>query len=168
MHYKAKVKGGATYKVTVDIDDFGDIEADCNCPAFSSFYYYCKHVAAVLIAINNQSGQPARHPKASSSSQTISIEEDPWIQSMRNLMSSSPGKFTSVSDKALSYRTAEQMMSMFKDARNVSKPDVMHPDTGYREQLQIEYIYKQVDTYNGSAGLALELKVGTKRLSANY
>ncbi|MGN7309423.1 SWIM zinc finger family protein, partial [Bacillus subtilis] len=36
------------------MDETGEIEAYCNCPAYGNYYDYCKHVAAVLLAINER------------------------------------------------------------------------------------------------------------------
>ncbi|MDB5085974.1 MAG: helicase [Bacilli bacterium] len=57
--YDAQVLGRALYHVSVAMDDYnGDVEADCDCPAFDTYSAYCKHIAAVLVQIHslNQGG----------------------------------------------------------------------------------------------------------------
>lgn len=51
--YCARVDGSERYSVEIFCDSQGRIEdVDCNCFAFYSYSGYCKHVAAVLLAIN--------------------------------------------------------------------------------------------------------------------
>ena len=57
-HYQAVVRGTEAYEVKVDLDDAGEIEAHCNCPAYGNYYDYCKHIAAVLLAIHERGDTP--------------------------------------------------------------------------------------------------------------
>lgn len=51
-HYEAMVRGTERYQVKVDLDEKGEVEATCTCPGDGRYYDYCKHVAAVLLAIH--------------------------------------------------------------------------------------------------------------------
>jgi superfamily II DNA or RNA helicase len=51
--YEAAVKGSSSYRVTIEIDGNGDVDADCTCPAFYSNFNNCKHIAAVLLNIHD-------------------------------------------------------------------------------------------------------------------
>ncbi|MBT2281962.1 DEAD/DEAH box helicase [Paenibacillus polymyxa] len=222
-HYDAVVRGNKRYKVTVDLDETGEIEAYCNCPAYGNYYDYCKHVAAVLLAIheraeelgdhvaNNEEGKKARKADDGKRKDTLQpgsgsgmgsgsgvgsisrvgtlIEESHWErpdstfdsgQRLDNAskFTASPfsqaGRPSSASgwgrsaDKP-SYRTADQILSMFaKDRRPLHGNDRKYTApvnrSSLREELQIQFICKLVQVHKGGAKLALELKVGNKRL----
>ena len=51
--YNARVEGAELYRVHIFCGDDGAIEdVDCNCFAFYSYAGYCKHIAAVLLALS--------------------------------------------------------------------------------------------------------------------
>lgn len=204
-HYDAVVRGTKRYKVTVDLDDVGEIEATCNCPAYGNYYDYCKHVAAVLLAIHErveelgdheakESSQLDSRRGATSGSGSISkvgtlIEESHWerpdssFDSGQHLDAASKpmaspfsqaGRPSSASgwgrsaDKP-SYRTADQILSMFaKDRRSLHGNDRKYTApvsrSSLREELQVQFICKLTQVHKGGGKLALELKVGNKRL----
>ncbi|MBS5914807.1 MAG: SWIM zinc finger family protein, partial [Paenibacillus macerans] len=58
--YAADVSGTGLYHVSVQIDQHGDVHAECNCPAFYTYTNYCKHIAAVLLGVHDlqQNGKP--------------------------------------------------------------------------------------------------------------
>ena len=61
LHYEAQVRGSERYQVTVDVDGSGEIVAGCSCPGDGRHYDYCKHVAAVLLAIHEWGEQQERN-----------------------------------------------------------------------------------------------------------
>lgn len=50
--YKAMVRDGIGYEVYVEIDQDGDVKADCDCPSHATSDYFCAHIAAVLLHIH--------------------------------------------------------------------------------------------------------------------
>ncbi|WP_024631560.1 MULTISPECIES: DEAD/DEAH box helicase [unclassified Paenibacillus] len=248
-HYEAVVRGTERYKVTVDLDDAGEVVAGCSCPGDGRYYDYCKHVAAVLLAIHEWGEQrdrksgsgeegikgndkrdasivsrtgsqtslkPISKPDRGSSSRVGTlVEENVWerpnsISNTDSVMnvgshsnssahafateplpsdsklddhldvdrpsihfaqagrpSSAPGWGKSA-DKP-SYRTADQILSMFAKERsplhaNERKYTAPVTRSSLREELQLQFICKLVQVHKGGAKLALELKVGNKRL----
>lgn len=225
-HYEAVVRGTERYKVTVDLDDAGEVVAGCSCPGDGRYYDYCKHVAAVLLAIHEWGEQ--RDTGSQTSSKLVSkpdrgsssrigtlVEEHEWerpnsilnTDSVMNAAShstSSAQVFASEplpSDSKLddhadrdrpsvhfaqagrpssapgwgrsadkpSYRTADQILSMFAKERsplhaNDRKYTAPVTRSSLREELQLQFICKLVQVHKGGAKLALELKVGNKRL----
>ncbi|WP_315793765.1 DEAD/DEAH box helicase [Paenibacillus sp. BIC5C1] len=225
-HYEAVVRGTERYKVTVDLDDAGEVVAGCSCPGDGRYYDYCKHVAAVLLAIHEWGEQ--RDTGSQTSSKLVSkpdrgstsrvgtlVEENEWerpnsISNTDSVMnvgshstssaqtfaaeplpsdsklddhsdrnrpsvhfaqagrpSSAPGWGRSA-DKP-SYRTADQILSMFAKERsplhaNDRKYTAPVTRSSLREELQLQFICKLVQVHKGGAKLALELKVGNKRL----
>gem|GEM_PF-68406 len=225
-HYDAIVRGTKSYKVQVDLDDAGEIEAHCNCPAYGNYYDYCKHIAAVLLAIHERT----ETPEPSSGKNTASkvgtlVEEETWERPYSTSMPSSSapsssfssndsmGRSSALSDDngdvpsepsgmsqpqqhkpqtlspspfvqagrpssasgwgrsadKPSYCTADQILSMFaKDRRLPHEREQTYtaPVTRsmLREELQVQFICKLVHVHKGGAKLALELKVGNKRL----
>lgn len=250
-HYEAMVRGTERYQVKVDLDEKGEVEAGCTCPGDGRYYDYCKHVAAVLLAIHEwgeqqelkaagtgisqesskpSSGNPSSSGIGSGSRVGTLVEEKEWerpnssltLDSARNdnperhegssskrytesststpshsfaqkngssafglnsaanadhqpvahfaqagRPSSAPGWGRSA-DKP-SYRTADQILSIFAKERSplhAGERKYTAPVTrsSLREELQIQFICKLVQVHKGGAKLALELKVGSKRL----
>lgn len=225
-HYEAVVRGTERYKVTVDLDDAGEVVAGCSCPGDGRYYDYCKHVAAVLLAIHEWGEQRdmssltssklvSKPDRGSSSRVGTLVEENVWerpntISNTDSVMnvgsqptssahafateslpsdsklddhsdvdrpsihfaqagrpSSAPGWGRSA-DKP-SYRTADQILSMFAKERsplhaNDRKYTAPVTRSSLREELQLQFICKLVQVHKGGAKLALELKVGNKRL----
>lgn len=225
-HYEAVVRGTERYQVTVDLDDAGEVIAGCSCPGDGRYYDYCKHVAAVLLAIHEwgeqrdkgsqTSSMPMSKPDRGSTSRVGTlVEENEWerpnsISNTDSVMnagshstssaqtfaagplpsdaklddhsdrdrpsvhfaqagrpSSAPGWGRSA-DKP-SYRTADQILSMFAKERsplhaNDRKYTTPVTRSSLREELQLQFICKLVQVHKGGAKLALELKVGNKRL----
>lgn len=48
---EAIVRGREDTTISIEIDSFGKIQADCSCPKLSSYHKDCQHIAAVLLAI---------------------------------------------------------------------------------------------------------------------
>ncbi|OMF66649.1 DEAD/DEAH box helicase [Paenibacillus sp. FSL R5-0766] len=209
LHYEAQVRGSERYQVTVDIDGSGEVVAGCSCPGDGRHYDYCKHVAAVLLAIHEwgeqqernativsgKPPQPATGQGANTSSNFGSksrvgtlVEESVWERpqsaSQREQLNDAPerppvhfaqaGRPSSASgwgrsaDKP-SYRTADQILSMFaKDRRPLHGNDRKYTApvsrSSLREELQVQFICKLTQVHKGGGKLALELKVGNKRL----
>jgi SNF2 family DNA or RNA helicase len=209
LHYEAQVRGSERYQVTVDIDGSGEVVAGCSCPGDGRHYDYCKHVAAVLLAIHEwgeqqernativsgKPPQPATGQGANTSSNFGSkskvgtlVEESMWERpqstSQREQLNDASerppvhfaqaGRPSSASgwgrsaDKP-SYRTADQILSMFaKDRRPLHGNDRKYTApisrSSLREELQVQFICKLIQVHKGGGKLALELKVGNKRL----
>lgn len=209
LHYEAQVRGSERYQVTVDIDETGEVVAGCSCPGDGRHYDYCKHVAAVLLAIHEwgeqqernatvasgKTPQPATGQGANTHSSTFSksrvgtlVEESKWERpqsySQREQLDdpsehppvhfAQAGRPSSASgwgrsaDKP-SYRTADQILSMFaKDRRPLHGNDRKYTApvsrSSLREELQVQFICKLTQVHKGGGKLALELKVGNKRL----
>ncbi|MCH5267448.1 MAG: SNF2 helicase associated domain-containing protein [Lachnospiraceae bacterium] len=51
--YHAFVQGNNVYDVTVGVDDKGEIEYSCNCPAHVKYTGACKHVVATLLFVSD-------------------------------------------------------------------------------------------------------------------
>jgi SNF2 family DNA or RNA helicase len=190
--YNAVVQGNKKYKVTVDINDFGDIETSCTCPAYGSYYYEgCKHIAAVLIAIyrrNKEAAkQEAKREKERLEQERLSIwgpnsvlhhvnrttsvsDSFPQTNSRQNVHTFpvSQGSVNSRQQKpsAVSYRAADQLMKLL-DVRKPDPDEAPATNTAMsapgKDTLQVEYIVKVMDGYNVEDYLALEMKIGVKR-----
>ncbi|MBY0206791.1 DEAD/DEAH box helicase [Paenibacillus cucumis (ex Kampfer et al. 2016)] len=206
-HYQAFVRGTEAYEVKVDLDDAGEIEAHCNCPAYGNYYDYCKHIAAVLLVIHEREDMPEPSSGRGTPSKVGTlVEEEKWERPYSDLISTaqgqqsqqleqphqlhqsqqhkpqslSPSPFAQAgrpssasgwgrsADKP-SYRTADQILSMFAKDRRLphereSKYTAPVTRSMLREELQVQFICKLVHVHKGGAKLALELKVGNKRL----
>ncbi|MGG1649776.1 SNF2 helicase associated domain-containing protein [Paenibacillus sp. NRS-1780] len=169
----AVAKGSRNYQVSVDLDEFG-LDAECACPAYQNSYYQegCKHIAAVLIAVH-------RIIKAGTVSQIIvpdykldvSTAEQPkptsifGSNSLLTVPSSatSSSRYNAESSRQTSYRTADQLMELFRQAG----AGLLQADSEYtsihREQLQVEYICHVEDSSYRGEQISIEMKIGAKR-----
>ncbi|MGX1829354.1 DEAD/DEAH box helicase [Paenibacillus taichungensis] len=225
-HYEAVVRGTERYQVTVDLDDAGEVIAGCSCPGDGRYYDYCKHVAAVLLAIHEWAEQRdtgfqtssklvSKPDRGSTSRVGTLVEENEWerpnstsnTDSVMNVGSHSTSSAQTFAAEPLpsesklddhsdrdrpsvhfaqagrpssapgwgrsadkpSYRTADQILSMFAKERsplhaNDRKYTAPVTRSSLREELQLQFICKLVQVHKGGAKLALELKVGNKRL----
>ncbi|WP_440113346.1 DEAD/DEAH box helicase [Paenibacillus sp. QZ-Y1] len=202
-HFEALVRSTERHKVIINLDDAGEIEAGCSCPGDGRYYDYCKHVAAVLLAIHEWGEERNRNVGTGSNLRVGTlVEESVWERPNFSLdhrlsatepepsdskpqlsnsdgdhplthfaqagrPSSAPG-WGRTADKP-SYRTADQILSLFARERNTlhgSERKYTAPVTrsSLREELQVQFICKLVQVHKGGAKLALELKVGNKRL----
>ncbi|MFB5266683.1 SNF2 helicase associated domain-containing protein [Paenibacillus enshidis] len=190
--YNAVVQGNKKYKVTVDIDDYGDVETSCTCPAYGSYYYEaCKHVAAVLISLYRRNKedekQERKREKERIEQESLSIwgpnsllhrvtsttsgsASHPQTNS-RQEASPIPAGQRAVNSKiqklpSVSYAAAEQMIKIL-DVRKAGHDKAPVSDTfrsiPVKDALQVEYIVKVMEGYNIEDHLALEMKIGIKR-----
>ncbi|WP_053218595.1 DEAD/DEAH box helicase [Virgibacillus senegalensis] len=57
--WRGQVRGTETYSVRIFFFDDDDLEGSCDCPAYAT-HYTCKHIAAVLLAISQESWSKIR------------------------------------------------------------------------------------------------------------
>lgn len=55
---KAIVEGKENFHVVIDFENDKELRTECNCPSLPLYRYKCQHVAAVLIAMNEQIKAP--------------------------------------------------------------------------------------------------------------
>ncbi|WP_141504567.1 DEAD/DEAH box helicase [Paenibacillus luteus] len=56
-NFTIRIQEDSSYEVIIDIKRNGDVDADCSCLAFSTYDFYCKHVAAALLQIRDFQAQ---------------------------------------------------------------------------------------------------------------
>ncbi|QYR20207.1 DEAD/DEAH box helicase [Paenibacillus sp. sptzw28] len=138
--YRAVVQsGGRPCEVRVEIDSAGGLEAECDCPAFGTFYSsYCKHVAAVLMHVRHLELQGQIMRK-----QPIGSGISPQDLQLGERMLSLFGGF------------AGGMLSGVSGSRESSKE---------RKELKAEYICEFVTgSFAERPGIRLEMRLGDKR-----
>lgn len=145
--YEATVQDTEMYKVTVNIDQHGDVDAKCTCPALPSYDYYCKHIAAVLL-------------------NTFHIEHDGRspIQSFSQIINSQTSD-SAASISGISYQDMKLTNNMIHLFGN--KPTLR--TTGARtiidsrEILHVEFICKPVLYGYKKYMVGIEIRIGPKR-----
>lgn len=155
--YTAQVKGSKAYRVQIDIDDSGDIETQCSCPAYES-YGCCKHVAATLIAINRlEAKESANEDLKNSTRQDTNLPELTQRPSAKADVAPSSRAYK------LRYNQADLFISSMADSVIHADRYDAHNLSGAAEQLQFEFILQVHNSY-GKKFLSLEMRVGLKRL----
>ncbi|MBA9085647.1 superfamily II DNA or RNA helicase [Fontibacillus solani] len=165
--YEATVTGSDHYHVHVQFDAKNDVDAVCDCPAFTSYNKSCKHIAAVLLGIvDRQNGNaapsgrsvsllyPENNPASDSSEIHISQRE----QSLLEIASSRQNE---VSSRDL--WLTRDMMSLFGDPR-YKQPSRIGSHFDSRTPLEVEFILSTVPYGYKKYLFAVEMKVGTKRV----
>ncbi|WP_262676774.1 DEAD/DEAH box helicase [Paenibacillus sp. J5C2022] len=141
--YHAVVRGSSSYQVAVMIDEHTmDVEAQCNCPAFATSYQYCKHVAAVMLEVE----------------ELVSLKEK-VSQPRRNSSVAQPAKDTA----GLSWQerqVSEQLLALFEADSHTNNNAVVR-ENSWRDELTTEFICKMSTGYQES--VEIELKVGVSR-----
>ncbi|MCL6457476.1 MAG: SNF2 helicase associated domain-containing protein, partial [Gorillibacterium sp.] len=161
LSYEANVKGSNSYEVTIEIDDNGDVDATCTCPAFLNYDNYCKHIAAVLLNIHGIE-QGERTPVHTVTS--ILQAESRSSVSGRGLLK--PEFAASVTGHAGISAGDLQLMSsvlgLFGD--KPLRPSRTRPLFDSRTPLDVEITLSSLAYGFRKQMLGIELRVGTKRL----
>lgn len=143
LHYHAVVSGSKPYNVDITLEDSNHIEAECECPAFHSYYNYCKHIAAVLFhihAFNHNVKNISHHSEHASKDQN-------------------PAK-TRLSRRDM--QLTENIISLFEDTSVVTQ-SIDNVPQKYNQVLEVEFTCKAATiTYPAQKNLfGIEMKVGS-------
>lgn len=159
--YEAEVTGTGHYHVSAQVDQHGDVHAECNCPAFYSYNNYCKHIAAVLLGIHDML-QNGKAPVRSYSSllQTQQVET-------RELMDSLQSKIMPLQHRANEASSRDiwltrDMIGLFNDNPHRTNPTGGRFDL--RTPLETEFILRPLPYSYRKYMFGIEMKVGSKRL----
>ncbi|WP_042461298.1 DEAD/DEAH box helicase [Neobacillus dielmonensis] len=153
--WTAKVKGSKTYQVTIEDDESG-LLPECNCPAYHQYGEPCKHIAAVLLKINDN---PEEN---STNNHTLSYAErnqrqEAAVQRRLLEIERQREERQAVYVKQLTNQFI-QSFSTVSPARKELGPE------GNIDPLLVEWIMKVYKPYHSSKHfLTLEMKIGQKR-----
>lgn len=175
LRYDAIVHGGKKYKVSIHIDDYGELETHCNCPAYGEYYYEgCKHIAAVLIALHRRAKEADKQERRLEKERFTEQSQSIW--GPNSLLHQAGGgrpadvratrSYGQQKTPDVSYAAAEQMMKLLggiNSTQVVEKSGESPESKGRSETLQVEYIVHVVSGTVGEDYLELELKLGVKR-----
>ncbi|GIP34854.1 DEAD/DEAH box helicase [Paenibacillus sp. J2TS4] len=158
--YEATVKGSRRYEVSVEVDQNGDVDAECTCPAFYSYDNYCKHIAAVLLYIQEKeySGQTPARTFPSLLHLADPSSEEGGAPSPR--LSAAAGKSSGI--PAGDLQLTRGLLNLFGDPP--SRPSRTRTLFDIREPLNVQFICKPVSYGYRNNLFGLEMKIGTKRL----
>lgn len=158
LQYEAIVSGSKQYKVSVSIDPYGEVEAACQCPAFESYYSYCKHIAAVLLEIADLERKLMSTPTPSD--ERIELAHTP----SSNAKAQQTQLYLQQRAALEELRKTEQFLSIFENAPATTKKWLnLSPGTGKQDLLQVEFICHAVTAYNRPSIFTIEMKVGPKK-----
>ncbi|HJV45646.1 MAG TPA: SNF2 helicase associated domain-containing protein [Bacillota bacterium] len=137
--YDAIVRGSENYHVSITEDEV-DLEASCECPAFHSYSYWCKHVAAVLFHIHaqNKNGSIPSFPPTSSP-KSIEIQES--LIASRDL------------------QLTKNLISLFEEpSLGESLEGELSEET--IQLLDVEFVCKAITFSSQSNLIGIEMKIG--------
>lgn len=153
--YEAEVQGDIHYEVMVVIDIDGDVQAECTCPSYSHGGPFCKHIAAVLINVNDleNAGERSDHTGVPG----LSSIEDTGILTPR-IFTNSPRNHGKSGDQHL----VSSLLGVFGNHR--PRPSGAGAFVDNRIPLHMEFICKPFTYSYNHTMLGIELKIGPKRL----
>ncbi|MCF8567044.1 DEAD/DEAH box helicase [Alicyclobacillus tolerans] len=148
--WTAKVRGNRVYTVKVTLDE-DDLDADCTCPIFNEDDL-CKHVAAVLFAIAEQT--TPTHPLSKSRLASVLAHAVPTPSNALSPASTTHSVQRTPND------STSRLIQFFREAQTATL-DMSGIDN--REWLQVEFICTpHVSAYRSRDYIGLEMKVGPK------
>jgi hypothetical protein len=150
--FNAVVKGSSSYQVSIDIDQDGDVGAACTCPAYLSYDHYCKHIAAVLLHVQDLQGSDRA---VGISYKSLLQPEGEFLQ--REAPSSGRSLGVSAGDAPL----LNGMLALF--TVQPSRPSRSLPRFESRVELEAEWICTPVAYGYRKYVFGIEMKVGPKR-----
>ena len=152
--FHAVVKGTKRYNVNVVIDE-ESVSAECDCPAFDSWYGPCKHIAAVLLQIEHLAGPRNRIRAEQLIAMAVPFLEEQAIP--HKLQQSKPVIAPAIRERDM--QLARNVLSLFE------RPAVQAPVTavdGMAKLLTAEFYCRIRTGYRNM--VLVELKVGLSRL----
>lgn len=151
--YEAVVQGNKSYRVKIDIDGNGDVDAECSCLASFSSDQLCKHAAAVLLHIHqlhNGDDAPVR------SYSFMPQDDDRYAQSFT--VRRDNRRFRTEDDDD---RLVDSLLGLFGDKPlRKSGVSIVHDA---RIPLETEFTLKLHEYGDRRLMLGIELKAGPKK-----
>ncbi|GAB6990795.1 DEAD/DEAH box helicase [Paenibacillus pini] len=142
--YVATVEESESYMVQIRIFDDSEIEAECGCPASSSFNPYCKHTAAVLLEIMDEEKREEDH-----------------LRSRRARILPLPTSTVTSQD----VRLTSGLISLFEKTAQMERMKANQTAIlENKETLNVEFICKITNEYMPDPKFKIEIKIGLKRL----
>lgn len=154
VHIRAKL----TEQVSLNIDEEGEVFAQCTCPSLSSYDHYCQHIAAVLIHIYyaHQQGIVPILIESAVKPQGLSIEQQQEIDHQQE------AEQLIQQQHADAAQLTQHLLSLFADKKQRPSGSRAYFET--RTTLQVEWICKPIAYGNRQYRIGIEMKIGPKRL----
>ncbi|RBW70986.1 DEAD/DEAH box helicase [Bacillus taeanensis] len=134
----AVVQGRERYDVHIETTSFGEIEAECDCPAYYKYDSYCKHIVAVLLKMHAVIKIKKRQPK-------LTIQNNIKLKRRTKLPKND-------------FQLTEHLITLFEDEQLQSSDS-----QGHSEPLSIEFIGKIQQSLNLEAIFTIEMKIGINK-----
>ncbi|WNS43492.1 SNF2 helicase associated domain-containing protein [Paenibacillus sp. MMS20-IR301] len=156
--YRAMVHGLESHEVALIIDNDGDVNGECSCPAYYHGGPFCKHIAAALVAVLYLGNHGEIEQLADAEGrQQQDFTGETGILSARSSGAAGDGRTEGSSDRQL----VSSILGMFTGARQRPSGAGIYSDV--RTPLQAEFICKPL-SWGSSMLLGIELRVGQTRL----
>lgn len=154
VHVRAKL----TEQVRLNIDEEGEVYAQCSCPSLSSYDHYCQHIAAVLIHIYyaEQQGIAPLLVEASLEQDDLRHQENEQIHAQQEAAQALHAQ--QINQQQLT----QHLLTLFTDPKQRPSGSRTYFET--RTALQVQWICKPLAYGNRQYRIGIEMKVGTKRV----
>ncbi|UFT98521.1 DEAD/DEAH box helicase [Radiobacillus kanasensis] len=135
--WRAQVRGTEPYSVRVFFFEHDDLEASCDCPAYAT-HYTCKHIAAVLLAISQESAQ--RVHSSEEDEQPILYKNDTFSTRLMDALNSTITERTEKETLQITYQLASRThpynSKLFLEVQLKVGPEKLFQVKNIREFLQ--------------------------------
>ncbi|WP_223879907.1 DEAD/DEAH box helicase [Paenibacillus spiritus] len=146
--YEGRVKEHGIHEVAAEIDEDGSVQAECTCGDYARSGAYCRHIAALLVAVLETDGgepeQPVRRPGMGSAESPAEV-------------SSAPDGHAADRDRLL----VGGLMEVF--GRSVPRPSRAGVYAENRQELKVEWRLEWIPGAAGENLLAAGMSAGTQR-----
>ncbi|MCM3737485.1 SNF2 helicase associated domain-containing protein [Bacillus cytotoxicus] len=144
--WRAAVRGSKSYQVTIEEDDTG-ISSECNCPAYNQYWEPCKHIAAVMLEIQDSIKGEFEKPS-------------PQHFNIQNFLDREQKQGEERQAIYVKHLTTQFIQTL----SDYSKGALEQAVEMNRDPLMVEWIIKLYrPSYSSKQFLALEMKAGQKR-----
>lgn len=148
--WRAIVKGGSHYQVSIFFFEDDDLEAKCDCSAYQT-HYTCKHIAAVLLAISNHNSAISFVPEQ----RTVELT-DPFPLRMIDLFETNETRLiTKDTELIVHYQLEEKRHRFLKEAYyelqlkiGESQPFIVKDLPAFMKAIQFSEVHKITETFS--------------------
>lgn len=167
--FEAVVHGSSPYTVKVAFRRNTKVKAECTCPAFSTYPKYCKHIAAVLILLQ----QKGKEQSAETGNLGLGRSYPSLLYTTDGItagfrpdafqLAAAEAAAESIEDELRISQVAERIIDVFSDGGRPARPLAAPTLIDSKIPLTLEIICKP--SPNGFQGnsITIELKVGPNR-----
>lgn len=149
----ATVRGSKRYQVEIREDESG-FAFECSCPAFDMYDGECKHVAAVMLKVQ----ETTTDKRVQVSSKNVSI-----MQTRQEALKRQKEEAARLQEERQSVYVKQLTNQLINTFASYKQGDIAQENLSDKKQLMVEWVCKLSTFFGSKRMFSLEMKVGEKR-----